>query len=162
MVELTRETCWGMVRHRRREAAVPLIVAAVLGTVIALGFWAFVTITKPVVPTLAPGDDAVVITPLPTGGAIVRLHYLSRHSPRCARQWTEIMQLGDNSFFTLATGMSGQGLGTGSEDYFVYRYLPPGLQPGTWKLQLRVRHECEPLGLVHWVSRDPVVDIPVQ
>ena len=159
MAEVT--TCLGLLRHQPREAVKPLIWAAIVGVALAIGFWWFVALTKPVNPALTMDRDAVSVVALPGGGAMLKLHYLSKPSSYCARQWTEIMQRGENEFFTLATGMSGRGLGTGSEDYYVYRYLPPGLASGPWRLSMRVRHECEPLGLVHWVSASPPVTVIV-
>jgi hypothetical protein len=124
-------------------------------------FWAFVSATEPVNPTLAPGSQSVTITRQPDGAMTLRLHYLSKPSPLCVRQWTEVMYLGSH-FYTIASGTSGRGTGRGSVDYHVYRYVPAGLPAGDWSIVLRVRHECEPAGLVHWnyVSEPVTIRVP--
>ena len=45
------------------------------------------------------------------------------------------------------------------DEYVLWRYLPPGLPVKTMHYVVRVRHECKPWGLIHWMWVSPPREI---
>ena len=98
------------------------------------------------------------------------LHYLSVRSRWCTRQVAELVTTHNAEwddrrlpgYYGLSFNQNGPGMYYGtSDEYVLYRYLPPDVPSGKWEYIYRVRHECAPWGLVHWNYTSPAREIEI-
>lgn len=161
--------CFSWVKHNRSATWHILLTALIIGAVIGISFRVFVMLTEPINPRLAPGDP-IRVASVQGGGFLLSLHYVSARTAWCNRQTSELLFTRNaewdgrkmRGYYALAYNMNGPGMYYGTADeYVLYRYLPAGIQPGTWQYILRVRHECAPFGLVHHTYSSEAVDIVI-
>lgn len=150
--------CFGWVMANPRQARHIVLVACVMGALSALAAQSFAYLTRPSNPVLAPGD-ALRISKVDGGGTLLTLHYRSARSTYCTRQSGDLVITNDaewdgrpmSGYYTLSFGQNGPGMYYGtSDEYVLWRYIPPGIPVKKWQYILRVRHECQPWGLIHW------------
>ena len=160
-------TCTGWVRQNPAQARNIVLHCIMLGAFVAGALQAFIWWSRPSVPKLAPGDSARVAR-VEGGGHMITLHYLSARSAWCTRQVAELASTDEASwdgramkgYYGLSFNHNGPGLYYGTTDeYVLYRYLPPGVPSGKWEYFIRVRHECAPWGLIHWNYTSPPREI---
>ena len=140
-----------------------------MGALFGIVCQVFVSLTEPANPTMFPGD-ALRLSKDAYGGVMAKMHYYSARSEYCTRQTGEIIFTMDADwdgkkmpgYYSLAFGQNGPGINIGtSDEYVLYRWMPPGLPKGKWTYVMRVRHECAPWGLVHWPYTSPAREIEI-
>ena len=137
-------------------------IAVMAGCVITPGFWWYVRLTAPTIPTLisinAIGDhdrDKILVA-----------HYRSAPIGPCVRQGTYILYRdkadGIRDYIPVGLALNGATFKQSIYDFDLWMQVSSMIPSGEWNYIVRFYHSCPPFGLVHWLyTGEPVkVTIP--
>lgn len=162
-------SCLGWARRNPGPFKHLMVHCAAFGIIAATTLQGFIYFTRPAIPQLAPGES-VRVDRVESGGHLITLHFISARSVWCTRQVAELVSTSNArwegedkmGYYGLAFNQNGPGMYYGtSDDYVLYRYLPPGVPLGKWEYIVRVRHECAPWGMIHWNATLPPAEIDI-